>query len=47
MLCIMAGMDLKNSTTAVVDGWFRAVFPFVVHRLKMLGILVGMDQKDS
>ena len=26
--------------------WFRAVLPFVVHRLKMFGILVGMDQKD-
>ena len=50
MLCIMAGMDLKNSTTAVVFGWcrwFRAVFPFVVHRLKMLDILDLMDQKDS
>ena len=36
-----------------VRSWFcwhyavRAVFPFVVIRSKMLGILVGMDQKDS
>ena len=27
--------------------WFRAVFPFVVLRPKMRGILCGMDQKDS
>ena len=25
----------------------RAVFPMVVVRSKMLGVLVGMDQKDS
>ena len=27
--------------------WFRAVFPFVVLRPKMRGILFGVDQKDS
>ena len=41
-------------TSAAACAWlvfrvtiFHAVFPSVVDMLKMLGILIGMDQKDS
>ena len=53
MPCIMAGMDLKDRCSGLFKAGFvgydalRVVFPSLVGRPRVLGILAGTDEKDS